>query len=93
MNGPNEDESMNNAQLAAVLREHAEIIKAHDPRHDDDLDTAELVLVLARVVEGKELAKAFGAPGDWGYGTPIGDALAKPPNVALSGAERNDENH
>jgi hypothetical protein len=41
-------------------------------------DVAELALVTARLVEGKPLHRAFGAPGDWGYGTPIGDALAAP---------------
>lgn len=70
---------MNNAELAAVLREHAEKIRDTDPAHfTADLinDTAELVRVLARVVEGKPTERAFGAPGDWGYETPIGRALA-----------------
>lgn len=44
-------------------------------------DDAELLLVLARIVEGKAVSRAFGAPGDWGYNTPIGRALA------ASGAE------
>lgn len=35
---------------------------------------AELIRCLARVVAGKTLPQAFGAPGDWGYETPIGDA-------------------
>lgn len=42
----------------------------------DSSDGAELMRVLARIVEGKPVEKAFGAPGDWGYGTRIGDALA-----------------
>ena len=37
-------------------------------------DASELLRVLARIVEGKSIDQAFGAPGDWGYGTPIGDA-------------------
>lgn len=41
-----------------------------------DADTCELLRVLARVVEGRPLSRAFGAPGDWGYNTPIGEALA-----------------
>jgi len=36
--------------------------------------------VLARIVAGADMAKAFGAPGDWGYEHPIGKALhADPP--------------
>lgn len=55
-------------KLAAALRVEAnQIINA---------DTAELVRVLARIVEGQRVLKAFGAPGEWGYGTPIGNALA-----------------
>jgi hypothetical protein len=38
-------------------------------------EVAEFAKVLARVLEGKPLLRAFGAPGDWGYGTPIGTAL------------------
>lgn len=38
-------------------------------------DVSELARVLARVIEGKTIDQAMGAPGDWGYGTPIGDAL------------------
>lgn len=39
---------------------------------------AELLRVLRRLVAGRsrrELHDAFGAPGDWGYDTPLGDAL------------------
>jgi hypothetical protein len=40
------------------------------------LDHAGLSLeVLAHIVNGKTVERAFGAPGDWGYGTPIGDGL------------------
>ena len=53
-----------------------------DARHDLALlrEIAELVGCLRRLVDGRtatEIHKAFGAPGDFGYGTPIGDALAK----------------
>lgn len=34
-----------------------------------------LILVLGSVIEGIPIDRAMGAPGDWGYGTPIGDAL------------------
>lgn len=39
-------------------------------------DAAELTCVLARILDGKSVYHAFGAPGDWGYETPIGNALA-----------------
>lgn len=43
-------------------------------------EAAELARCLARLVRQRtlrEIHDAFGAPGDFGYGTPIGDALAK----------------
>lgn len=49
-------------------------------------EASELVLVLARLLSGKTVHEAFGAPGDWGYGTPIGDAL-----LALYSANRGNE--
>jgi hypothetical protein len=67
---------MKTKPLALVLREHAEEINNREDRRESDRDTAELIVVLARIIEGKPIEKAFGAPGDWGYGTPIGDALA-----------------
>lgn len=62
----------NTKALAETIRAMADEIAKHDVHPDH----AELLRVLARVIEGKPLAKSFGAPGDWGYGTPIGDALA-----------------
>lgn len=38
-------------------------------------NVAELALVLARVLDGKPILSAFGAPGDWGYETPMGQAV------------------
>lgn len=35
-----------------------------------------LLSVLANIVDGMPVDRAFGSPGDWGYGTPIGDAIA-----------------
>lgn len=72
---------MNTKKLSAAIREMARAI------HDDGCgqpstarvttaDTSELLRVLANLVDGKPMARSFGAPGDWGYGTPIGDALA-----------------
>lgn len=42
-------------------------------------NSAELVRSLRRLVDvstTQEIHGAFGAPGDWGYGTPVGAALA-----------------
>ncbi len=63
------------AGLARIIRARAARIEDEEstPRERDD---AELLRVLARLLEGKSPHQAFGAPGDWGYGTPIGDALA-----------------
>lgn len=47
-----------------------------DGRLYRDLDqSAELVRVLARIIEGKSIHEAFGSPGDFGYETPVGAAL------------------
>lgn len=69
---------MNAALLAKAIREKANFLAQPDPLTKADADTAELLNVLARVLEGKPLSRVFGAPGDWGYGTPIGGALAAP---------------
>jgi len=69
---------MNYTQLAKVIRGMAEKMIAEGHAKDPEvfqLDGGELLNCLARILEGKEIHKAFGAPGDWGYGTPIGDAL------------------
>jgi len=70
---------MNKTKLAQILRERAEKRRNHTLPRETDFDDAELFDVLARVLEGKDIDRAFGAPGDWGYGTPIGDALAGRP--------------
>jgi len=72
---------MDAQRLAAVLRERttrieSASIEATGSFDRDVADAAELIRVLARMVEGKTASAAFGAPGDWGYGTAIGDALA-----------------
>jgi hypothetical protein len=73
---------VNAKQLAAALRERAD-------RNDDerlyDQNASELIRVLARVVEGKPIDRAFGAPGDWGYSTAIGQALAAKPATVPAG--------
>jgi hypothetical protein len=38
-------------------------------------DDGELLTVLARIVEGMPIERAFGPPGEWGYEHPIGRAL------------------
>jgi hypothetical protein len=58
--------------LANAIRESANQIGDCDVR-----DHGDLLRVLANIVIGKDVARAFGAPGDWGYNTPIGAALAK----------------
>jgi hypothetical protein len=71
---------MNTRALAAAIRRRARLLRNADqqpPTMGQLSDDAELLCVLARVVEGKPLKSAFGAPGDWGYSTPIGAALAE----------------
>lgn len=70
---------MFNDELASEIRIRARALRdAPDaPLTVGELaDDGELLLVLARIVEGKSLAQAFGAPGNWGYSHPIGRALA-----------------
>ena len=70
---------MDHTALSRVLRERAMKMLAIDGEPltlGELMDNSELLLVLARLVEGKSLLQAFGAPGDWGYNTPIGSALA-----------------
>lgn len=49
----------------------------HATENNPDLDThtESLIRALGSIIEGVPLDRALGAPGDWGYGTPIGDAL------------------
>ncbi len=61
--------------LAKAIRARADGMTEPDEVSHFDHQTAELLYALARLLEGKRRDRAFGAPGDWGYGTPIGDAL------------------
>lgn len=74
---------METGQLAAALRNKAAEVRnvnATTAEEDQTLrDAADLLRVLAHVVDGKPLAKAFGSPGDWGYETAIGSAIAAAP--------------
>lgn len=70
---------MNSVEMSKAIR-----ARAQQMRDCDDVglpngvlaDNAELLLVLARIIDGKPLLRAFGSPGDWGYSHPIGRALA-----------------
>jgi N6-adenosine-specific RNA methylase IME4 len=53
-------------------------------------DAAELWRVVARLVKDRtplEVFAAFGHPGNWGYGTPIGAALKRYYDAASSAAK------
>lgn len=78
---------MEHQQLARVLRDCAEQVSdLRDGIDDSDAekyhrgirvlsDAYTLLRVLANVAAGKPLLWAMGSPGDWGRGTPIGQAL------------------
>jgi hypothetical protein len=73
--------------LALREREMSDAIDRLRDHNDDDRadvwllrEAVELVRCLRRLAAGRtvdELHKAFGAPGDFGYETPVGAALAK----------------
>jgi hypothetical protein len=67
------------AALANVILAKAKAVQDKDPDrlNPDIADGAECLRVLARMIQGKSLYESFGAPGSWGYGTTIGDALSK----------------
>jgi len=75
---------MNSKKLAHAVRELKN--EAKDALEDEVIDSRssgigtinealDLLYVLANIVDGMAIEKAFGSPGDWGYGSPIGDAL------------------
>jgi len=72
---------MNATQLAGTIRDMGRDVFEAGLEVHSPADVSELLLVLARVIEGQPLDKAFGAPGDWGYSKPIGKALAARPDV------------
>lgn len=62
--------------------DHPDYVAASDAIVKLDREAVELVRVLRRIVASGALSRralhdAFGAPGDWGYETPLGDALAR----------------
>lgn len=86
-------------QLAKAVRDAAVKVAPDDaPDRVEAIDAAELLRCFARLLEGKTLDEAMGAPGDWGYGTPIGDAthaLIKepgfPPRLLIPEADAKNE--
>ena len=80
-----------NLLAAAVRNKAAEVRRADEERDADDnilRDAATLLRVLANVLEGMPPTKAFGPPGDWGYDTQVGQAVAAAHvATALTGGE------
>jgi len=75
---------MNRDFLSKAIRQYARAVcddgcNTSSTEKTSQNDTAELLRVLAMILEGKSIEKSFGSPGDWGYGTPIGDAIAARP--------------
>jgi hypothetical protein len=72
---------MNKPLLAKIIRDRAaEIIDSppyDGPERQAKNDDAELLCCLARILNGRDIESAFGSPGDWGYNTPIGKAIAE----------------
>jgi len=75
---------MNEKKLAAAILETrgkiGTIIDSDTPEieavRDDLRDVNDLLKVLAHIVDGMPINKAFGSPGDWGHETEIGAAIA-----------------
>jgi hypothetical protein len=65
------------ALLAEAIAERRVALESLPIGPDDRGDLAALCRVLERIVDGRPLRQAFGSPGDWGYNTPIGKALAE----------------
>jgi hypothetical protein len=71
---------MNTRLMAMAVREVAQQLRKVELEYSDSKeivdDAAELLKVLARILEGNPAPRAFGAPGYYGYETAIGKALA-----------------
>ena len=72
-----EREKQNDKMITKEQRDLTAAILKHARENNPDLDphTEALLSVLGSVIEGVDPIRAMGAPGSWGYGTPIGDAL------------------
>ena len=74
-----------NPKLARALRDLSNTLRERIDAFDDDnydqclIDTLRLceacIDTLAHIANGMDVVRAFGAPGEWGYGTPIGDGV------------------
>lgn len=62
--------------ISAINIRAGEIYGGEGDDASDRADAKDLCRALARLLNGESLRAAFGAPGDWGYSTPIGKALA-----------------
>jgi hypothetical protein len=71
---------MNTRLMAMAVREVAQQLRKVELEYSDSGvivdDAVELLKVLARILEGTPAPRAFGVPGDYGYETSIGKALA-----------------
>lgn len=63
--------------LVAAIDERANEIYAGEGCSQDLADAKDLARALARMLAGQSVRVAFGSPGDWGYSTPVGKALAQ----------------
>jgi len=63
--------------LVAAIDLRARQIYDGDGSGSELADAKDLARALARLLNGESFCSAFGSPGDWGYGTPIGEALLK----------------
>jgi hypothetical protein len=64
-------------ELKGTLGDIADCPNAAVSDFDNEINEVRgLLSVLANMIEGMPADRAFGSPGDWGYGTAIGDALA-----------------
>lgn len=76
--------------LSNAIREKAEQLQ-----DAGDVDASSLLRVLASIVDGSPVPKAFGAPGEWGYGRPLGDGLLAflkhPRGIDFLAIERRDQ--
>lgn len=65
-------------QLIDALEPIRQRLRELSDMNPEDLqlrDAPDMILILQKVLEGKNVLRAFGAPGDWGYGTPMGKGV------------------
>lgn len=74
---------MNTERLSKAIRDIATEVQELNDLDDQDnqtlRDASDLLLVLANIVGQMPMQRAFGRPGDWGYRTALGQALAAAP--------------